>query len=227
VNLHSSDQDGAVDLWWVRLEPSGGGPNDGMLSASEKKRAASTVSAAARRRFILGRIKLREILSGYCRVDPSDVPLLESDAGKPCLASDTLGTTFNFSHAGDLGVVAVTTNARIGVDIESRQARTLSAFYWLHREERREIRSLSPDVQHEARLGVWCRKEATLKAVGCGLRFPLHGFRVSVPPDSAKLLAWPDENSTLHLQDIDAGPHYLGALAMDRPPSRIRLRGWA
>lgn len=216
-----------VDLW--RLDLDGHDPTGtaGSLSPDETARARGIASECVRRRFVAGRTALRSILSGYCGVDPALVPLGQTAAGKPCLGTPFSTIGFNLSHSGAVGLLAVSSGVRIGVDLEnlSRPLATPEHLaYWLHEGERRDLLDRPPSARRAAFIGLWCRKEALLKATALGLRFPLHRFRVSVPPEPAAVLSWPDRDDRWRLYDIAIAAGHEAALAIDRPVASLRLR---
>ena len=84
--------------------------------------------------------------------------------GKPFLAS---GSEFSISHSGDYVCVAFSNNA-IGLDLEQVTSIELdSVLQFLHVDEKRYV--LEAERPAEAFFDVWTRKEAFLKARGCGL----------------------------------------------------------
>ena len=108
--------DHQVDLWNIRLADNPPAA-DSILTPQELQRARSFVSAAARRRFVAGRIALRRILSQYCGVEPSRIPLAYRRHGKPYLKPPFSELKFNLSHSCDVALLAVCEGANIGVDL--------------------------------------------------------------------------------------------------------------
>lgn len=213
-----------VDVWRFRLEPLRVF-RDQILSWRERRRARAIVSETAARRFVGGRVRLRQILAGYCGVEPGLVPLRHTPRGKPYLAAPFSHIRFNLSHSGGLGLLAVSAGAEIGVDLEQhrRIASGPIAAAWLHDGEQRDLLGCAGHDRVGAFFRLWCRKEAVVKAQGAGLRFPLHQFRVSACAGRAVVLAWPGA-SRWHLYDLPMGETYTAALALDRPARVIRFR---
>jgi 4'-phosphopantetheinyl transferase len=108
-----------VHVWSLRLDLSRAARDrlERMLSAGEAARAVRCTVVAARRRHIAARGLLRVILSGYLDVHPEDVALETGVGGKPRLA-DREGPRFNLSHAGARGLLAVTADREVGIDLE-------------------------------------------------------------------------------------------------------------
>jgi 4'-phosphopantetheinyl transferase len=169
---------------------------------------------------------MRHILSRYCDLAPSRLPIAETRFGKPYLESPFLTIRFNLSHTHDWALLAVSRHAEIGVDVEehSPSLDTKLLAEWLHPEEKQDLEVMSHEKRGIAFFRLWCRKEALLKAKGIGLRAPLHQFRVSTSPDTAKVLSWPGEDPNWHLYDLIADEQHSAALALDRPAKSIAYK---
>src|SRR5437879_1295631 len=91
-----------------------------LLSDDEQKRAARFHGRRDAVRFRVHRAALRTILGECLGVEPQVVDFRYGPRGKPELAArfDRAGLRFNASHSEGLGLYAVTTWRRIGVDIE-------------------------------------------------------------------------------------------------------------
>lgn len=99
------------------------------------------------------------------RWHPQFQTLDRSPSGKPFLPG---GPEFNISHSGEIVVLAVTSSARIGIDIERLRSVKIEEFYrylpelsWLG--ERCDPEAI------ELFFDCWTQKEAVLKALGQGL----------------------------------------------------------
>ena len=140
------------------------------LSFDERRRAAAYATDQARRSFILSRWTLRAVLAVYFGIRPSDVILRIGAFGKP----DVPGPPpyVNMSHAGSLGVVAVSRNAPVGVDLEHLRALPescdLSRFVMTDRERAIFLQFDAKNRDHRF-LELWTKKEALLKCKGTGL----------------------------------------------------------
>jgi len=148
----------------------------GTLSKAEQQRFAGYSNGVVARRFALGRAVLREILGALQSTSPSSVRLVEGEFGKPALAP-TPGKAalwFSVAHCDDLLLVALSREGEVGVDVE----RTRPVDCW----ERVADRTLAPAERAQLLRSVergedadqvflrhWCRVEAELKAVGCGI----------------------------------------------------------
>lgn len=147
-----------------------------MLSATERARHASYSNAVVARRFARGRALVRVMLGRALPLVPALVPLREGLHGKPYLAAGAPRSLwFSVSHTDELLVVAMSRVADVGVDVE----RSRDFDQWQRVADRvldlRERQQLALAVEQghdpsEAFLRHWCRVEAELKAVGCGIQ---------------------------------------------------------
>ena len=191
-----------------------------VLASRERVRVAGYTNAVVARRFASGRRLLREMLGVALGVRPRDVALREGLHGKPELASASAERLwFSVSHADDLLVVALSRRFDIGVDVE----RVRSFEQWQRVADRvldaRERAQLQRAVEQGEEPGAaflrhWCRVEAELKAVGCGIQ-GLEAHRAGGRPrglQMADLAALP-----LPPGVAACGMPYTGALALVSP----------
>jgi len=204
------------------------------LSSDERDRAARYHFERDRSRYIVARATLRAILARYLGVAPADVRFVYGPHGKPALAPEHgVDFSFNLSHAGDTALYAVTRGRRVGVDLEQilpDKADVGVAGRFFSPREVATLRALPPRPRHEAFFRCWTRKEAYVKARGDGLSLDLKSFDVSLAPvDPPALLATrpdPGEAARWSLYDVDAGPGYAAALAVEGHDVRITYRDW-
>ncbi len=92
--------------------------------------------------------------------------------------------SFNVSHGGRHGLIAVAPSGRLGVDVEERAARRDldgligTAFA---PNERADLAALRGSRKLHAFYRVWTMKEALLKALGTGLSRDMSGFEIPTP----------------------------------------------
>ena len=119
---------------------------------------------------------LRELLGRYLGILPGQVRFAYNAFGKPELSHE-FGSSlrFNLSHSADLALIGITTDTRIGVDLE--YIRPQPEYFEIARSffsatEVDELNGLPSPLQTEAFFNCWTRKEACLKAHGMGLAIP-------------------------------------------------------
>jgi len=174
TNAAPSLKDGEIDLWRVDLDhhPAFIGSLFELLSDDEKTRANKFVFAKDRSHFIACRATARKILGGYLGTGPQKVRFSTGRNGKPFLAAQDGDLRFNVSHSQGLGVVAVSLNREIGVDIEyiNQDFDVLGiAPNVFSAAELSQLRLLLPGDLAAKFFAGWTRKEAFLKAMGDGL----------------------------------------------------------
>jgi 4'-phosphopantetheinyl transferase len=201
-----------------------------LLSDDERNRADRLRFERHRHRFILARAGLRKILGLYLERPARELNFLYGDHGKPRLALpfSTTGLEFNLSHAQDIALIAVTREARIGIDIEYVDRKVemegiARRFY--APEEFAAIQAAPEPGRRQAFFNCWTRKEAYLKARGDGITVNLESFAVSVENTDTPSLLRCEINSPEEWSMRSLHPHdqYVAALAMASPACRLRL----
>lgn len=205
-----------VDLWTVALTA---GADDlararELLSDAERERLTRVIRPLAQERMVLSRAALRTILAGYLQIDPRRVALTGSASAKPRLEPDP-GLCFSLSHSGEVAVVAVTTRAAVGVDIEAlgRHVGLGVLRRALTAPELARVLSRPESERDESFLRLWTAREAYLKAIGIGLAGADAAKRNAEPPATG----W-------SLQRFDPGPGTVGTVAVAGGPWIARGR---
>jgi 4'-phosphopantetheinyl transferase len=216
---------------WALVLGQGWEPHRSHLTEEEERRAARLLRGQDRRRFRSGRGLLRTLLGAYLGRAPASLPLQEGPHGKPYLA-DAPELHFNLSHSGGLVLLAFRRACRVGVDVELvRESASLVrvACRYFTPAERGSLEQVPAEGRADAFFCTWTRKEAFLKARGEGISLGLGRVQVtSRPGDAPRLVAtsWdPEEAHRWSLQDVDCGPGYRAALAVEGArPSTTFLR---
>lgn len=169
-------------------------------------------------------------------------PRCDSDHGKPRLTPARRGAgvaaSFNLAHAGERIVVAVTDHdLDVGVDVEhvpdsSDIALGTASTEVLTARERSALELLPAGRRGHALAVWWTRKEAVLKATGAGLVVPPATVEVTAPHLAPALIgpvvhhpqrppgfgrsapAVAADPRATALRDLDAGPGYVGCVAV-------------
>ena len=212
-----------VDLWSLELDLPRADEQrlDRFLSDVERARADRFVFAVDRVRYAVAHGLLRLVLSGYLGVEPGGIVIETQAHGKPRLAGSPQ-LRFSLAHSGSRALLAVSLGREVGVDLEER--RELEDLEGLVRTcfspaERAALAALPAPRRQAAFLAGWTCKEAFLKALGAGFSRPLDSFDVAlVPGQPAALLRVagdPEAPSRYALLQIDAGPRFVAALAVE------------
>ena len=148
-----------------------------LLSTDERDRAARFRSIAERNRWVVCRGLLRETLGRAIGVRAGRIAFGYGPGGRPFLDPSLgfSGLSFNVSHAGDTAVIAVTTGASVGIDMEP--VRPGLDFVRIARlafssADAAFIEGLPEGERMRVFFECWTRMEAYLKALGYGLGAP-------------------------------------------------------
>ncbi len=186
-----SDDRGRVALWHLPLSPDGGAAAvadrallesfRAWLSPAERERQQRFRFEKDRARDLLTRGLVRSVLSRYAPVAPAHWRFATGAAGRLVIdeAHGLAGRLdFNLSHAERLIVLAVSSGAAVGVDLESlhRRADLSLADQWFSADEAAALHALPAAAQPRRLLELWTLKESYLKARGLGLTLPMDRF---------------------------------------------------
>ncbi|EWT00343.1 4-phosphopantetheinyl transferase [Intrasporangium oryzae NRRL B-24470] len=186
-----------VDVWLRRVADVGPAPE--LLDEHERRVLAGLVTHAAARSYAAGHVLLRRAVSEAVGVSPTALrfdrtcSVCGAQHGRPVLLDDP-ALHLSLSHASEAIAVAVSHTAPVGVDIETHAAVDFEAFAEsaLHEEELERVEDgpaggLAGGLEGRLarRATAWVRKEATLKALGVGLR--LDATRFPAPPTGARV----------------------------------------
>lgn len=195
-----------------------------LLNSAEQNRAGRFRFERDRRRFIVARANLRKILSRYLNRNAQDICFVYGPYGKPALGLEQNegNIRFNLSHSKGWAIYAVTQHHEIGVDIEAVR----SELNWralvekiFSEDEKSLIQQVPKSIQQQLFFQGWTRKEAVLKAIGCGLSLSPDCIEVAlatVPLLYSAQDSWRVEGKCdFSLYDIKMTSDYVGALAIE------------
>ena len=228
-----------IDVW--RLDLAVTEQDWSLLAPDEVERARRIVVERKRDQRASSRAHLRRILSLYVNVDPESLQFEYGEHGKPGLAEGPddpterrsparqRNPTFNLSHSQTVGLVGVTRDSRIGIDVEhAREVRDFSglAQRFFSADESVALQGL-PDAERPAAFyRAWTRKEAYVKALGTGLSFPSDGFTIEYTSDGPGRIVTTDmpgdDPSVWRFADVDLGVGFAGAICFEGPDRPIR-----
>lgn len=201
------------------------------LSDDERARAERFKFDEPRARFVACRSALRRVLAACLGIGAAELNFAYGSYGKPELAATHQSNIqFSVSHSGTLGLIALTLDAPVGVDIEEcnrsvKMIRLAERFF--AESETDELVNLPLDKQRSGFYRGWTCKEAYMKATGLGMSMPLSSFRVAIDPDRpASLLHVEDQPDEIHrwmIEAIDVDPEYAAAVMVARPGCQVAI----
>lgn len=202
---------------------------DNCLSGDEAVHAARLHRDRDRRQYIAAHVLMRSVLAMCLDLEARDLHFSANRFGKPRLVAlrPAQQLSFNLSHTDGIALFACGAQRAIGVDVERIEASPAaqSARNWLSPGERQKLASLRGMARRRAWYAAWCRKEAWLKARGCGFARRADSIEVELLPDRPARLLTPSVRAW-SLHDLDAGPGYAAALAVHGRVNSIAMRDW-
>jgi phosphopantetheinyl transferase len=197
-----------------------------VLTAAERERGARFLREEDRERYLLGRTLLRRLCASHLGCRPEDVPLRETERGKPYLESTAPAAErleLNLAHSGRCLALAWCLGAPVGVDVELLDRFHRTPFLELARTAfspaERQVLAAAPTEEHQAIFfRIWVRKEAIVKAEGCGIAGALQRFSVVQESDGhadwADEVEYPGSPGKWRLVDLAAPARYTAAVAL-------------
>ena len=205
----------------------------GWLDQDERARWKRFLYAAPRRRYALCRAALRALLCGALDAVNGQLAFTFAEHGKPRAQVDgrPAAISFNVSHSGNHGLVALAPRGRVGVDVEERSARYdidgLSETVCGPR-ERADLAAVRGDDRLHLFYTLWTLKEALVKATGHGLSCDVSRFEIPTamrrgkPTGTLRFPQAPDVNWRLHNLGNAA---YAAAVAHEDVPNSTAVSG--
>ena len=190
----------------------------GLLSNNEVKRADKMKTKKKKRQYIITRGMIIKLLSIIINKDPHKIEFSYNHHGKPFINEKYNGYSveFNTSHSGRYGLIAITLDNKVGVDIQKIKPeidfRALSNRFFSNN-ERNELLKLEKHEQQEAFYLGWVRKESFIKATGMGVAYGLDQFSVSLnKEDNSNVIISDYENKKWHCYNLIEIGNYKTAL---------------
>ncbi len=226
----------AVHIWRASLEISRETQEKyaGVLTDFERARAERFIHERDRVSYIASHGFLRELLARYLDCPPERLEFSAGPHGKPAISrpDSPVALCFNLSHAHGVGVAAIARGRAIGVDVEKIRPEFAGeeiAERYFSEAEIAELKQVRLEQRVMAFFLCWTRKEAYVKALGEGLRFPLDGFSVSLTPgEPVRLRA--DDAGRWGIQSFEAptnsGMTHVGAVVCEGNDWTARYLEW-
>ena len=156
-----------------------------------------------RRRFALCRAALRAILCNWLNCRNEQLSFGVSGHGKPfaVIRGENYPVSFNVSHSGDHGLIALSATGRLGVDVEERAAKRSLALLIeevMGPDEQAELAALHGTERLYRFYRLWTFKEALIKALGTG--FSTAPSQFQIPPR----MRWGDATGTFRFPRLSS-----------------------
>lgn len=220
-----------VHLWLARVDDAP--PTDTLatwLDDAERARLVRLQRAEDRALFALAHAALRDVLARSLGIAARSVQIGHDTRGKPHLApSHACDLRFNLAHAGLAVLIGIARGRELGVDIEAVIAHDdlrAVAEQVYSADERAALDACPTAARTNLFYTLWTRKEACLKAWGCGLDGPLQQFSVHVAAHDDIAAPVGTSLPSLHCRDLPAPPGHVAAIAVSGGPTTAVCRRW-
>ena len=223
--------EGEIHIYRLDLAGDAGGHQAfQLLDPDERERANRYRHEQSKRAFVQVRSALRILLGHYLGCPAESIRFELGDKGKPRLAGTApdQGLVFNVSHSGDIGLIALSKDTALGVDVERIRAlahRDGMAERCFAPDELAWWHDLPEDRREAAFFAFWSCKEAFVKATGEGITLGLDACVVdlsgqprlmSVPHRYGKAEAW-------RLAEVPVGAGHSAAVCHRGAPRIVRV----
>ena len=127
---------------------------------------------------------------------------------------NTKNIHFNISHSHDYGIIAISYDNEVGIDIEKvtelSDMDSIAEYTFSKKEVKFYKKS---EKKHKVFFDIWTQKEAIVKASGEGLSLGLKDWSINPYTDEYIVLA---KKSTFKVQKLELAENYSGALAIKK-----------
>lgn len=225
---------GDTTVFHVDLRPHADHEADSLawLDAAELRRRQRFQVPGPARRYALCRAALRAVLAARLACRNERITFGAGDHGKPFAMVDGVRAeiSFNVSHSGDHGLIAVRPMGGLGIDVEQRQPRRhmdlVIGTVFTETEQAALIKAEGRD-RTDLFLDFWTMKEALIKGLGTGLYTDPATFEIpSVMQRGAKRSAFrfPDLPTVTWQLDNIGKETYAAAVARESIATARRAR---
>ena len=199
------------------------------LSNNEINRVNKIKSNKKKQQFIITRGITKKILSNILEKKHNQIEILYNQHGKPFINEkyNNHSVEFNASHSGKYGLIGVTLDNKIGVDIQKIKSDVdiegLSSRFFSNN-ERDELMKLAKNKQSDAFYLGWVRKESFIKATGIGVAYGLDRFSVPLcKNEDSDMMISDFENKQWHCYDLLELENYKTALTTSKSNMEIQI----
>lgn len=153
-----------------------------LLSDEEKQRAQTFHFEKDRQQFVFTRGVLKTLLGSVLKLENHLLSITYTEKGKPII-DDANSLNFNVSHSEKQSLIAISSTAELGVDVErmesQRSVDSITSKYFTEAEQSYIFKNDSKS-KLEKFYQLWTAKESLLKAQGSGLGSSLNEVEISV-----------------------------------------------
>lgn len=184
------------------------------LTTEELKRANRFYFEKDTNCYIVCRSLLRSILSEKLQINPSKILLDYNGFGKPEISKsqNNREIQFNISHSGLYGLIGITTQTPIGVDIEEIKSTVSKGEILKSQFNTQEYTIFKKSNEKDlCFFNIWTQKEAVIKASGEGFSFGLKNWSTNPDQSSYELEA---KSLKFSVKKLEIDNNYCAAFAI-------------
>jgi len=213
-----------IDIWQIALDTPVTDPRSLILTLdNEETERYKKRQSKLQNSYLLSHVACRQILAHYLKLQAAEIKYKNNQHGKPLLNHET-PLNFNMSHSHNKAIIAVSSDAMIGVDIEFSDKKTgweKIAPRYFHAEEINHLFAQPKDQQKQTFFQIWTRKEAFIKAIGTGFATSLNSF--SVIDKKINYQTNPSiNNEEWYRQDVEIDSPYIASVVQNTQIEKIR-----
>lgn len=208
----------AVTVWWAEIKDFQAGCDLtgylDVLSVEERRRAARFRHLDQAWDYVISHALLRSLMSSGTDIPPSAWQMTVDARGKPSARAPggVEVPFFSLTHARGLVACALSSSARIGIDVEAmnRAPDLIELQEQILSKDERNATTLMTDSQ-QFLLQLWTVKEAYSKAIGLGLALPFPSVTVELSGHQPTLIA----PGSWHCMSFAATDEFVTALVFE------------
>lgn len=224
-NIISPPDIHTIDIWKIPLDTPSSNTDSliKVLDAHEIERYEN-FHQKLKHAYLCSHAACRQILSRYLNVPAKEIQYKKNKYGKPLLNHDT-PIQFNLSHSYSLAVIAISSHADLGVDIEYNEKKSAwekIARRYFHPAEIEYLFKQKKSKQKKTFFQIWTRKESYIKALGTGFSTPFSSFNVIAEKITNELNILVNDKQNWFQQDLGINPNYTAAVVQNTSIEKIR-----
>jgi 4'-phosphopantetheinyl transferase len=192
-----------------------------ILSSEETEKSSQFIHEKDRIKYICNRRFLRSVLSRYLNINSKEIEFSYTPLGKPYVKNS--GLFFNLSYRNKYGLLAVSIDAEVGVDIEyMKDLQDIVTFSdYSFSEAEKAMIFANAKTNKEILFTFWTFKEAFIKATGTGLSVDISQINLADFYHHETILLPYDHNAIWTLKRLEAEEGYKAAFAIKGKAEKI------
>ncbi|MEO8761116.1 MAG: 4'-phosphopantetheinyl transferase superfamily protein [Bacteroidia bacterium] len=165
-------------------------------------------------KYICNHRFLRQVLASYLDISPKEIKFSYTKLGKPYIKNSNL--FFSLSHRNKYGLLAISKDAEVGVDIEyMKDLQDVVTFSnYSFSEEEKALIFTNEKINTETLFTFWTFKEAFIKATGTGLSVDISKINLADFYTNETIAFLYDNNAIWTLKRLQAEESYKAAFAI-------------